>query len=59
MNADGTGVKKLGRGLAASWSPDGSKIVYASDFPGDLYVMDTDGRHRRRLIVFGADPSWR
>jgi len=59
MNVDGTGVKKLARGIAATWSPDGSKIAYASGFPGDLFVMDVDGAHKRRLTVSAADPSWR
>jgi Tol biopolymer transport system component len=59
MNADGTRVRRLARGIAGAWSPDGSKIVYASGFPGDLFVMDADGAHKRRLTVSAADPSWR
>jgi Tol biopolymer transport system component len=59
MNADGTRVRKLAPGIAGSWSPDGSKIVYTSGFPGDLFVMDANGTHKRRLTGSAADPSWR
>lgn len=59
MNADGTQVRKLARGIAGNWSPDGSKIVYTAGFPGDLFVMDADGTRKRRLTGSAADPSWR
>jgi Tol biopolymer transport system component len=63
MNADGSSLRRLGRGFAAAWSPDGTKILYASSVDPDtsrLYVMDADGSHRRRLSsVAAADPSWR
>jgi Tol biopolymer transport system component len=52
-----------------SWSPDGSKLVFASVGPRGLYyqiwVMDEDGNGRTR-VTFGEDrkvedwaPSWR
>jgi Tol biopolymer transport system component len=71
MNADGTGQHRLTRGLSPSWSPDGSKIVYAS--PGEipcppgrgprctgLSIMNADGSGQHRLphTDGGEYPSW-
>jgi TolB protein len=48
-----------------SWSPDGSKIAFTSDRDGayNLYVMDADGTHVRRLTQVAQPqvvyfPSW-
>src|SRR5439155_14405073 len=49
MNADGTGRKSLTAGPAddfsPTWSPDRSKIAFATDRDGDyeIYVMNADG----------------
>jgi Tol biopolymer transport system component len=43
VNVDGTGLRKLARGLAGTWSPDGTQIVYTTDFPGRVFVMRSDG----------------
>lgn len=51
MNADGTEVKRLtntspGWSDFASWSPDGTKIVFCSDpvkTQQDIYIMNADG----------------
>ena len=59
MNADGTGVRRLGPGLAGGWSPDGTKIVFAESYPGRILVMDADGSNRRTIAgAFGAEPDW-
>lgn len=52
----------------ASWSPDGSKIVFTrspnyddADYPQDIWVMDADGTHERRLTDwdgFDSFPVW-
>ncbi len=73
MNADGSGRRRLARGLSPAWSPDGSKIAYAS--PGDilcppgrgprctgLSIMNADGSGQHRVPVpetdVGEYPSW-
>ena len=51
MNADGTNLVRLTHNSVAdshpTWSPDGSKIAFASsrgrDFGSDIYVMNADG----------------
>jgi Tol biopolymer transport system component len=60
VNVDGTGLKRLGRGLAGCWSPNGGKILYTDSYPGRMWIMDADGGHKRRLShAFGAEPHWR
>lgn len=75
MNADGTGAKKIANEAGEpSWSPDGKSIaiVSSSDHLGEtcfhdcgpspeIYVLDADGSHRRRLTKDEADdssPTW-
>jgi Tol biopolymer transport system component len=60
MNADGSGVRRLGRGIAATWSPDGRRILYTLAQFSRLFVMNSDGSRKHVLaFVAGADPSWR
>ncbi len=67
MDADGTNKRlvKNARGLHPTWSPDGKRIAFISGKnPGadaQIYVIDVDGRHRRRLtrdFVHKRLPSW-
>ena len=70
VGADGTGLKALTDCHAptcwdahGSWSPDGSKIVFARYEDGDrtLYVMSSDGSDLVRISDPGvgfASPSW-
>ena len=69
MNADGSGVTPLTTGdglgpftgdVSPSWSPDGSKVVFArgvpSDFPGAsaIFVINADGSGLKRLTKLQA-----
>ena len=49
--------------LEPRWSPDGRRIVFQhpEDFGPSLWVMNSDGSHRRRLTPAGMDvgaPDW-
>ena len=71
INPDGTNMRNLTQNRveddwAGSWSPDGSKIVFASN-PGDghydLFVMDADGSNQVKLLDMGPKvdetvPKW-
>ena len=63
INADGSGLREVGRGGHASWSPDGSRIAMSE--PAAIHVMDdytvaadgyytvaADGSDRRELGTF-------
>jgi TolB protein len=69
MNADGSDQVNLTDHLASdyspAWSPDGSKIAFASDRAGgtanDIYVMNADGTDVRRITSSKAIeeyPTW-
>jgi TolB protein len=67
VNADGSGAKSLTKNKSENaypaWSPDGSKIAFASDRDGtmNVYVMDADGANVKQLTK-GTDvsriPTW-
>lgn len=67
MRSDGAGQERLTEvahnDYDPSFSPDGSRIVFFSDRPGnnDVYVMNSDGSHVRQLTASPDDdvhPSW-
>jgi hypothetical protein len=66
IKSDGTGLKQLtkkGGNFQPSWSPDGTKIVYASNQDGDLelYAMNADGSNNQKLTDNGItdkEPVW-
>jgi Tol biopolymer transport system component len=66
MNADGSGARNLttsprdvASGASQSlpeWSPDGTKLLYASD--DGLYVMNADGSHQTKIAAGSDDGAW-
>lgn len=64
INADGSNPVQLtteGNNRFPWYSPDGSKIVFASDRAGqsEIWVMDTVGGDQHRLTdLSGAQPKW-
>jgi Tol biopolymer transport system component len=68
INPDGTGQTRLTNGptyaTRATWSPDGTKIAFASGPVGpnsDIYTMNADGTTQTQLTTnpgFDIDPAW-
>jgi Tol biopolymer transport system component len=70
VDQTGAGATELTRGTPRptslgtySWSPDGSRVVYASGDPlsgGDLYALSVDGGRVERLTSQGRNehPAW-
>jgi len=58
--ADGSDLRRLRRGFAAAYSPDGAAILYTTAaLEGELRVMNSDGSRVRRLGgLHGSEPSW-
>jgi Tol biopolymer transport system component len=50
--------------ISARWSPDGRKIAFVASGAGKkgfregLWVVNPNGRHRRRLVKGGLEPDW-
>jgi Tol biopolymer transport system component len=51
------GARTLLAGEGPSWSPDGMRLAFWTRRSRSLYVVDADGRHRRRLTR-GMAPIW-
>lgn len=56
--SDGSGLRRLTRNPREtkhrpSWSPDGRRIVYSTDY-GNVDVIDPAGRHHKRLAEDAA-----
>ncbi len=68
MNTDGTGTQQLTNTTDfdeyPDWSPDGTKIVYASvggivNGTKQIWVMNSDGTGKKRLnTIYGIQPAW-
>ena len=69
MRPDGTRVSRVTHNdgvidAQPDWSPDGRRFAYTSDASGnkDIWVIDTHGRHARRLTddtAVDERPAWR
>jgi len=59
VRTDGKGLRTLAGSCAdetdPAWSPDGRRLAYTRG--ADVYVMDADGSHKRRLTD-GTSPAW-
>ena len=49
MNADGSGQRRLARGMPSAWSPDGQRIAFTTAHEPGMFVMNADGSGQRRL----------
>ncbi len=49
--------RRLGYGLDASYSPDGTSVVYTT-LEGDIWLVQTDGTGARKLGPTGAKADW-
>jgi Tol biopolymer transport system component len=70
INADGTGLRQVGRGdlrrYNPAWSPDGTKLAFVQDNgsgagSGDIYTITTAGASLTRLTTSGSwdgSPDW-
>jgi len=65
INADGSGLKRVttSSGEYPAWSPDGSRIAFASARAGnyDIYVMNADGSAQTQLTTdpaYDMSPAW-
>ncbi len=55
VNADGTGLRKIGPGSSADWSPDGKQI--AASLGREVFVQNLDGQGRE-TVTTGQSPRW-
>lgn len=55
VNADGTGLRKLGPGANPDWSPDGKQV--AANLGRDVFVQNLDGQGRE-TVTTGQSPRW-
>lgn len=54
VNADGTGLTRVGAGIDPVWSPDGSQFAYIDwNAPQGIYVANADGSDAR--LIYSAD----
>lgn len=56
VHSDGDGERRLGRGDAPAWAPDGRRLVFERH--GDLWVVEADGSKPRLLVEDGRAPAW-
>jgi len=60
VNADGSGLRKLGRHVRPDWSPDDKQLVfdyYPRGGTSEVYVQDLLGQGRTKITA-GSGPRW-
>lgn len=60
VNADGSGLKKIGAHARPNWSPDDQQIAfeyYPAGSPREVNVQNLDGQGRTRIAA-GRSPRW-
>ena len=60
MNADGSALRPIARGLDPSVSPDGTRIAFwrTEGSLGTIYVANADGSNATRVVSDGHQPTW-
>jgi len=63
VDTTGSNLTQFGRGIGPVWSPDGTKVVFASNVSGnfDIWVMDADGGNVTQLTTHkenDVEPCW-
>lgn len=56
IHPNGTGERKIARGDAPAWSPDGSQLAFVRD--NKIWTIDTDGTGEHVLIDNAHAPAW-
>jgi Tol biopolymer transport system component len=49
MFRDGSSQRTLDNGCSPSWGPHGTQIAFVGDGGAGVYLMDLNGRGRRRI----------
>ena len=63
INVDGSGLQQIIKGINPKWSPDGKKLVFASNIAGDynIYTIKPDGSGLQQLTSrteTDIEPCW-
>ncbi|MBN1440360.1 MAG: PD40 domain-containing protein [Anaerolineales bacterium] len=62
MNSDGSVKRRLTDGVDQNrdpdWSPDGTRIAFVTEYLGDIFLADPDGRSLQRLTGGKARATW-
>jgi Tol biopolymer transport system component len=57
VKPDGKGLKKIGKGMHPTWSPDSKRIAFVQN--GDLWTMNANGTRAKLLVkAFANATAW-
>src|SRR5439155_24717686 len=57
VDPDGTGLRRVARGVDPSWSPDGRRLAF-SDLEGRIDIVDAVGGPISVVARNGSGPAW-